>query len=123
MHFLTRLHGLIIIKLTGSLVSLQHCVVYTLPGLLSDGLTTVVALARARAHNHMHTLLICMYSQPFQNELHNFICNRTHSVLAALCYTLPALLSDGLTVVVTPLLALMRDQLEKVHSKQIPGIS
>jgi hypothetical protein len=38
----------------------------------------------------------------------------------SLCYQLPALLLPGLTVVVSPLLALMRDQLSRLP-KELPG--
>ncbi len=39
----------------------------------------------------------------------------------SLCYQLPALLLPGLTVVVSPLLALMKDQVEFLQAKRIPA--
>jgi len=39
----------------------------------------------------------------------------------SLCYQLPALLLPGLTLVVSPLLSLMKDQLEFLRSKNIPA--
>jgi ATP-dependent DNA helicase RecQ len=39
----------------------------------------------------------------------------------SLCYQLPALLLDGLTLVVSPLIALMQDQVDALRAKQIPA--
>ncbi|MFN3189820.1 MAG: RecQ family ATP-dependent DNA helicase [Aureliella sp.] len=40
----------------------------------------------------------------------------------SLCYQLPAILFDGLTVVVSPLLALMREQVDELRSRDIAAV-
>src|SRR5580700_2130740 len=39
----------------------------------------------------------------------------------SLCYQLPALATDGLVVVVSPLIALMADQLRRLHDARVPA--
>src|SRR5262245_40364833 len=39
----------------------------------------------------------------------------------SLCYQLPALVLDGLTVVISPLIALMKDQIDFLKSRGVPA--
>ena len=39
----------------------------------------------------------------------------------SLCYQLPALLLDGATIVVSPLIALMKDQVDALHARNLPA--
>src|ERR1700745_1970317 len=39
----------------------------------------------------------------------------------SLCYQLSALLLDGLTLVISPLIALMKDQIDFLHKRKIPA--
>src|SRR5215218_6987499 len=39
----------------------------------------------------------------------------------SLCYQLPATVLPGITLVVSPLIALMKDQVEQLNAKQIPA--
>ncbi|MFL6230705.1 MAG: RecQ family ATP-dependent DNA helicase [Pyrinomonadaceae bacterium] len=39
----------------------------------------------------------------------------------SLCYQLPALMKDGATVVVSPLIALMKDQVDALHARGLPA--
>ena len=41
----------------------------------------------------------------------------------SLCFQLPALVRPGLTLVVSPLIALMKDQVENLKKRNIPALS
>ncbi len=66
--------------------------------------------------------------RPFQENIINHILKRQDALIVlptgggkSLCYQLPALIFDGLTVVVSPLIALMADQVMQLQNRRIPA--
>src|SRR6188768_3576516 len=66
--------------------------------------------------------------RPLQRQAIDAVLGRRDSLLVvptgagkSLCFQAPALLLDGLTVVVSPLLALMKDQLDGLQKRGIPA--
>ena len=67
--------------------------------------------------------------RPLQREvIENVLAHRdTLAVMPtgggkSLCYQIPALIFTGLTVVVSPLIALMKDQVEQLHAAGVPAL-
>ena len=66
--------------------------------------------------------------RPFQEEIINHILNGQDALIVlptgggkSLCYQLPALIFEGLTVVVSPLISLMQDQVMQLQNRGIPA--
>jgi ATP-dependent DNA helicase RecQ len=66
--------------------------------------------------------------RPLQREIVRAIIERRDAFVLmptgggkSLCYQLPALLLDGLTVVVSPLIALMKDQVDRLEALGVPA--
>ncbi len=65
---------------------------------------------------------------PLQEEIVHHVLGKEHSLALmptgggkSLCYQLPALCFDGLTLVVSPLIALMKDQVDALRADGIPA--
>lgn len=66
--------------------------------------------------------------RPHQEEaIRNLLSGRDQLVVLptgggkSICYQLPALLTEGCAIIVSPLIALMRDQIEALNRRQIPS--
>ena len=66
--------------------------------------------------------------RPFQKEIIDHILKGQDALIVlptgggkSLCYQLPALIFDGLTVVVSPLIALMEDQVMQLQNRGVPA--
>ncbi|HAV77017.1 MAG TPA: DNA helicase RecQ [Anaerolineae bacterium] len=67
--------------------------------------------------------------RPLQNEVIENVLARKDSLAVmptgggkSLCYQIPSLLFEGLTVVVSPLIALMKDQVEQLRAYGVPSL-
>ena len=77
----------------------------------------------------LHTVFGYQEFKPLQHEVIDNVLNRRDTLAImptgggkSLCYQIPALLTPGLTVVVSPLIALMKDQVEQMESLGVPAL-
>src|SRR5712692_11504081 len=76
----------------------------------------------------LHTRFCLAEFRPGQRAVIDALCTR-HAALAvlptgggkSLCYQLPALLFAGVTLVVSPLIALMKDQIDRLKNRAVPA--
>jgi len=91
-----------------------------------------IAMGRAPTDAQLHATLAATFGystfRPLQEEVVRTILRRQDVFVLmptgggkSLCYQLPALLQDGLTVVVSPLIALMKDQVDAMQALGVPA--
>ena len=84
---------------------------------------------RARVETLVRTVFGLSALRPGQQAVIDAVLSKQHTLAImptgagkSLCYQLPAMLLPGMTVVISPLIALMRDQAEKVTALGLDAV-
>ena len=83
--------------------------------------------AEKESEKVLRTIFGLTVFKPFQKEIITMVLQRREHMLAvlptgagkSLCYQIPALLQKNITIVICPLIALMKDQIDSLHKRGI----
>ena len=87
------------------------------------------SVKRACLHHLKHTFALEAYRPGQKAAVHallrgrDVLCILPTGAGKSLCWQLPALVHEGLTLVITPLIALMRDQVQHLAANRVPAAS
>ncbi len=97
---------------------------------MSDGIIVDMPVTTPQSpQTILHTVFGYQQFKPLQREVIQNVLNKRDTLAImptgggkSLCYQIPSLLLPGLTVVVSPLIALMKDQVEQLDALGVPAL-